>query len=48
MVFPDARQDSALLRVLAGAGALLLRPPFAPAAEAGSEVEIIRLDTMGV
>jgi molybdopterin molybdotransferase len=48
VVVPDARQDSALLRVLAGAGALLLRPPFAPAAEAGSEVEIICLDTLAV
>ncbi len=45
---PDARQDSALLRVLAGAGALVLRPPFAPAADAGTVVDIIRLDTLGL
>jgi len=45
---PHARQDSALLRVLAGASALVLRPPFAPAAEAGTVVDIIRLDALGL
>jgi molybdopterin molybdotransferase len=45
---PDARQDSALLRVLAAAGALVLRPPFAPAVEAGTVVDIIRLDLLGL
>jgi molybdopterin molybdotransferase len=45
---PFARQDSALLRVLASAGALVLRPPFAVAAEAGTNVDIIRLDTLGL
>ncbi len=48
VALPFARQDSALLRVLSGAGALVLRPPFAPAAEAGSVVEIIRLDVLGL
>ncbi len=45
---PNARQDSAMLRVLAGAEALILRPPFAAAAEAGGAVEILRLDTLGL
>ena len=42
------RQDSAMLRLLAHADALILRPPHAPAAAAGAAVEVIRLDTMGV
>ncbi len=41
------RQDSALLRLLAGADALILRPPHAPAAAPGTQVSIIRLDTLG-
>jgi molybdopterin molybdotransferase len=45
---PNARQDSAMLRILAGAQALILRPPFAAAAEAGEPVEILRLDTLGL
>ncbi len=40
---PFARQDSALLRVLAEAGALVLRAPGAPAAAVGDLVRIIRL-----
>ena len=43
---PFARQDSSMLRLLAQAQALILRPPHAPAAAAGSMVEIIRLDTL--
>ena len=41
---PFARQDSAMLGVLAAAGALILRAPHAPALEAGGEVEVLRLD----
>ena len=40
---PFARQDSALLRVLAEADALVLRPPHTPALDAGAMVRIIRL-----
>jgi molybdopterin molybdotransferase len=43
-----ARQDSAMLRLLAEADALILRPPHAPALDAGAAVEIIRLDTLGI
>jgi molybdopterin molybdotransferase len=42
------RQDSALLRLLASADALILRAPHAPAAAAGDSVEVIRLDWLGV
>ena len=37
-------QDSSMLRILAGAGCLIVRPPLAPAAPAGSPCRIIRLD----
>ncbi len=43
-----ASQDSAVQSLLAQADALILRPPHAPALEAGGEVEIIRLDLSGV
>jgi molybdopterin molybdotransferase len=42
------RQDSAMLRLLAGADALILRAPHAPATPAGSSVDIIRLDLLGL
>ena len=42
---PLPTQDSAQLAVLAAADALIVRPPFAPAAEAGEEVPVIRLDS---
>ncbi len=45
---PFDRQDSALQRVLAEAGALVLRPPHAPALAAGAPVNVIRLDLMGL
>jgi len=45
---PNTRQDSALLRVLSEAQALVLRPPFAPAAQAGEPVPILRLDRLGL
>jgi molybdopterin molybdotransferase len=44
---PFERQDSALQRVLAQAGALILRPCNAPALAAGAPVSIIRLDLLG-
>lgn len=40
---PVTKQDSSLLANLAAAQALLIRAPFAPAAKAGSSVEILRL-----
>ncbi len=45
---PFDRQDSALLHALANAGALILRPPHAPALLAGQTVPIIRLDQPGL
>jgi len=41
-------QDSAMLRRLVQADALILRPPHAPALPAGAEVAVIRLDSLGV
>ncbi|WP_298281761.1 gephyrin-like molybdotransferase Glp [Acidocella sp.] len=43
VVTPYGYQDSSQLRVLAGAEALIYRPPFAPACLPGARVEIIRL-----
>jgi molybdopterin molybdotransferase len=40
---PVTKQDSSLLANLAAAQALLIRAPFAPAAEAGAPCEILRL-----
>jgi molybdopterin molybdotransferase len=48
VVLPFAVQDSAMLRRLALADALILRPPFAPALEEGAEVSVIRLDSLGL
>lgn len=42
------RQDSAMLRVLARADALILRPPHALALLAGAMVPVIRLDRLGL
>ncbi|WBV41414.1 gephyrin-like molybdotransferase Glp [Pseudoroseomonas cervicalis] len=42
------RQDSSMLRVLAGAEALLRRLPHAPALPAGETVEIILLSELGI
>jgi molybdopterin molybdotransferase len=44
VAWPFSAQDSAMQMALAQSGALIRRPPFAPPAEAGAEVEIIRLD----
>ncbi len=40
---PVDHQDSSLLGNLAAAQALVIRPPFAPKAEAGASCEILRL-----
>ena len=40
---PVERQDSSLLNYLSAAQALLIRPPFAPAAEAGTPCSILKL-----
>ncbi len=42
-----ARQDSALIAVLAGADVLVIRPVGAPAAAIGEMVDCIRLDSIG-
>ncbi len=47
-VTPFPRQDSGMLRRLADAEALILRPPHAPALEAGALVPVIRLDRCGL
>jgi molybdopterin molybdotransferase len=48
VVSPFPVQDSAMLRRLALADALILRAPHAPALPAGAEVTVIRLDTLGI
>jgi molybdopterin molybdotransferase len=40
---PVNQQDSSLLGNLAAARALLIRPPFAPAAAKGTPIELLRL-----
>ena len=45
---PFPRQDSGMLSLLARADALILRAPYAPALPEGAEVEVIRLDTLGL
>lgn len=45
---PFARQDSAMLRLLTQAEALILRAPHAPALAEGADVEVIRLDRLGL
>ncbi len=47
-VTPAAMQDSSMLRVLAGADALVLRAPFARALEAGATVDCVDLRALGV
>ncbi|MEA2737464.1 MAG: molybdopterin molybdotransferase [Acetobacteraceae bacterium] len=48
VVTPFPVQDSAMLRRLATADALVLRAPHAPALSKGDEVGIIRLDSLGL
>jgi molybdopterin molybdotransferase len=43
IAIPVAHQDSSLLGNLAAARALVVRPPFAPAASAGASCDILRL-----
>jgi molybdopterin molybdotransferase len=43
MVTPFSRQDSSMLNLLAKSGALVVRPPHAPALDAGAEVPILVL-----
>jgi molybdopterin molybdotransferase len=45
---PFPRQDSSMLRLMARADALILRAAFAPAAPAGTTVQVIRLDALGL
>jgi molybdopterin molybdotransferase len=45
---PIASQDSAMLRRLAQADALIVRPPRAPALAEGAEVPVIRLDSIRI
>lgn len=45
---PFPVQDSAMLRRMALADALILRPPHAPALPEGAEVPVIRLDSLGI
>ena len=45
---PFPRQDSGMLSLLARADALILRAPHAAALPVGVEVEVIRLDTLGL
>jgi len=47
-VAPFRRQDSGMLSLLQQAGALILRPPHAPAAPRGATVPILRLDRLGL
>jgi molybdopterin molybdotransferase len=48
VALPFPVQDSSMLKTLARADALVLRPPHAPAAPTGEAVEVIRLDELGV
>lgn len=43
-----SRQDSAMLHTLASSDALIMRPPHAPPARAGTPCRIIRLDTLSI
>lgn len=40
---PFTRQDSSMLALLAHSGALIIRPPHAPAVKAGAQVKILKL-----
>jgi len=44
---PFAVQDSSLVKLLARAQCLVIRPPHAPAAKRGAECRILRLDALG-
>lgn len=44
LVTPAGRQDSSMVRTLAASNVLIVRQPFAPAAQAGDSVDCIALD----
>jgi molybdopterin molybdotransferase len=46
-ITPLAAQDSSLLSILSAANALLVRPPHAPAAPAGSPADAVLLSRSG-
>lgn len=48
IAMPFPVQDSAMLRRLAMADALILRPPYAPALPEGANVPVIRLESLGL
>ena len=48
VALPFPVQDSSMLKTLARADALVLRPPHAPASAVGEAVEIIPLGDLGV
>ena len=48
LVMPFPRQDSSMMRTLAQADALVMRPPNASAIQAGALVSILRLDAFGL
>ena len=41
---PFPKQDSSMQRVFAQADCLIIRPPHAPAADAGEQVQVLMLD----
>ncbi len=43
VITPEAAQDSSMISVMARAGALLIREPFAPPAPAGAAIRFLRL-----
>jgi molybdopterin molybdotransferase len=42
-VIPAFKQDSSMIKVLANASALIIRPPFDPAKQAGDIVQIMKI-----
>ena len=48
VAYPFLRQDSGMVSLLAQADALILRAPYSPALPSGAEVEVIRLDSLGL
>ncbi|MBP1850008.1 gephyrin-like molybdotransferase Glp [Rhizobium halophytocola] len=48
LAMPFEKQDSSMTRIFAEADCLIVRPPFAPKAEAGSAVDVLLLRPVGV
>jgi molybdopterin molybdotransferase len=44
MVSPHAAQDSSMQRIMQSSQALIVRPPYAPAAVSGTSVSVLLLD----